>query len=93
MFGLRTLQSRRKHLDALFLINFFNNIIDCQSILDTVSLRVRSKLIRDFSICSCKALRSSPSARCSTVANKVYQFMGIFSTKIISLDDLLCYTM
>jgi hypothetical protein len=71
---------------------FFNNIIDCQSILDTVILRVCYKLIRDFSIFSVsKALRSSPSARHSTAANKVYQFMNIFSTKTISLDDLLCY--
>jgi hypothetical protein len=26
-------------------------------------------------------------ARCSTMANKVYQFMDVFSTKTISLDD------
>jgi hypothetical protein len=59
----RTLHSRRRHLDALFLIIFFNNTIDCQSILDTVNLTVPSKLIRDFSIFSVsKALRSSLSA-------------------------------
>jgi hypothetical protein len=39
----------------------------------------------------CCCYRFSPSARCSTVANKVYQFMDIFSTKTISLEDLLCY--
>jgi hypothetical protein len=49
--GLRTLRFRRRHLDALFLINVFKKI-DCQSIMDTVSLRVHSKLIRDFSIFS-----------------------------------------
>jgi hypothetical protein len=48
--GLITLHSRRRHLDALFLINVFTNTIECQSIMDTVSLRVPSKLIRDFSI-------------------------------------------
>jgi hypothetical protein len=84
--GLRTLHSRRRHLDALFFINVFNNTIDCKSILDTVSLRVPSKLIRDFSIFSVsKALRSSPSARCSTVANKVDQLMDIFSTKTMQI--------
>jgi hypothetical protein len=89
---LRTLHSRRRHLDALFLINVFNNTIDCQSILDTVSLRVPYKLIRAFSIFSVsKALRSTPPARCSTMGNKVYQFMDIFSTKTTSVDDLLCY--
>jgi hypothetical protein len=80
------------HIDALFLVNVFNNTIDCQSILDTVSLRIPSNLIRDFSIFSVsKASRSSPSARCLTTANKVYQFMNIFNTKTISLDDLFCY--
>jgi hypothetical protein len=60
--------------------------------MDTVSLRFPSKLIRDSSIFSVsKVLRSSPSARCSTVANKIYQFMDVFSTKTISLDDLLRY--
>jgi hypothetical protein len=46
--SLRTLHSRRRHVDDLFLINVFNNTIDCQSILDSVSLRVPSKLIMNF---------------------------------------------
>jgi hypothetical protein len=70
---LITLHSRRRHLDSLFLINVFNNTIDCQYMLDTVSLRVPSELIRDFYIFSViKALRSSPSSRCSTMPNEVY---------------------
>jgi hypothetical protein len=90
LLGLKTLHSRRMHLNALFLISVFNNTINCQSIMDTISLLVPSKFIRDFSIFSViKAMRSSPSARCSTVANKMYQFMEVFSTKTISLDDLL----
>jgi hypothetical protein len=89
---LPTLYSGQRHINTLFIINVFSNTIDCQSILDTVSLRVPSKLIRDFSVFNVsKALRSSPSARCSTAANEVYQFMSIFSTKTISLDDLFCY--
>jgi hypothetical protein len=40
-----------------------------------------------------KVLRSSPSARSSTVASNVNQFMDVFSTNTISLDDLLCYAM
>jgi hypothetical protein len=87
--GLRTLHSRRRYIDALFLINVFNNTIDCRPILDTVSFRIPSKLIADFTIFSVsKALRSSSSGRCSTAANKVYQY---FSAKTILLDDLLCY--
>jgi hypothetical protein len=62
--------------------------------MNTVSIRVPSTLIRDFSIFSVsKALRSSPSARLQTVANNVYQFMDVFSPKTISQDDLLCYAM
>jgi hypothetical protein len=68
--GLRAFNSRRRHIDTSFLISVFNNTIDSQFILDTVNLRVPSKLIRDFSIFSVsKALRSSPSARCWTAAN------------------------
>jgi hypothetical protein len=38
-----------QNLDALFLINVFKNKIDCCSIMDTVSLRVPTKPIRDLS--------------------------------------------
>jgi hypothetical protein len=54
--GLRTLYSRRMHHEALFLINVFNNTIDCQSILDIVSLRVPSKLITDSGDQDCEGL-------------------------------------
>jgi hypothetical protein len=90
--GSSTLHSRPSHLDDLFLIIVFNNAIDCQYIMDTVSLRVPYKLISDSSIFSVsKALRTSPSATYSTVVNIIYQFLVVFSTTTISLDDLLCY--
>jgi hypothetical protein len=80
--SLRTLYSRRRHLDALFLTNVFNSAVDFLSIIYTVNLRVRSKLFRDFFIFSVsKALGSSPSARCSTVANNICQFMDVFSKR------------
>jgi hypothetical protein len=86
-----TLHSRRGHL-YLFLINVLNDTVDCQSIMGNVSLRVPSKLIKNFAIFSVsKALRSSPSARCSTMANTIYQFMDAFNTKTISLHDLWRY--
>jgi hypothetical protein len=92
--GLITLHSRQRHLDALFIINVFNNKIDCPPSMDTVSLQVPSKLIRDFFIFSVsKTFSYSTSARCLTMANNIYQFMDVFSTKTISLDDLLCYAM
>jgi hypothetical protein len=89
-FGLRTLHSRRRHLDYC---NVFNNKTDCQSIMDTANLRVPSKLIRDFSIFSVsKVLRSNNLARCSTLANNIYQVIDLFSTKTVSLGGfVLCY--
>jgi hypothetical protein len=50
------------------------------------SLRVPSKLIRDFSISNVSTpLRSSPSARCSTVANKIYRFMDVLVLRLFRL--------
>jgi hypothetical protein len=77
----------------IYFLSMLLIILLTASLFWTLSIRVPSKLIRDFSIFSVsKALSSSPSARCSIVANKVYQFMDIFSAKIISLNNLLCYT-
>jgi hypothetical protein len=39
--NFRTLHSRRRHLDALFLINTFKSKINCHSIMDTVGLSVK----------------------------------------------------
>jgi hypothetical protein len=44
-----TLHSRRRHLDALFLINVFKGKICCSSVFDTISLRVPTRSIRDYS--------------------------------------------
>jgi hypothetical protein len=42
----KTLYSRRRHLDALFLINIFKGKTNCQSILDTAGIRVPTRHIR-----------------------------------------------
>jgi hypothetical protein len=39
---LKTLYSRRQHLDALFLVNVFKNKINCYSIMDTVGPQSKS---------------------------------------------------
>jgi hypothetical protein len=44
--NFRTLSSRRRHLDALFLLNVFKGKIDCRSKMDTVSIRVPIRQIR-----------------------------------------------
>jgi hypothetical protein len=62
--NFRTLHSRRRHLDALFLINVFKGKINCPSILDTVGIRVPTRQIKEFSTFSVSiALKHSPSAR------------------------------
>jgi hypothetical protein len=42
----RTLYSRRRHLDALFLINVSNGKINSHSIMDTVDIHVPARQIR-----------------------------------------------
>jgi hypothetical protein len=73
--NFRTLHSRRRHLDALFLINVFKGKINCPSILDTVGIRVPTRQIREFSTFSVSsALKHSPSARCVIAANDVCRY-------------------
>jgi hypothetical protein len=54
---LKTLYSRRQHLDALFLVNVFKNKLNCCSIMDTVGLHIPAKQIRDFSTIRVKMSR------------------------------------
>jgi hypothetical protein len=54
---LKTLHSRRQHLDALFLVNVFKNKINCYSIMDTVGLYIPAKQIRDFPLLELKMFR------------------------------------
>jgi hypothetical protein len=62
--NLLPLHMRRRHLDAVFIINAFKCNNDCPSVLDSVSLRTRSRSIRDFSIFSVhRNFKASPSAR------------------------------
>jgi hypothetical protein len=48
--NLPKLQSRRRHLDALFLVNVFTNKTCCISTRDTVSLRKPTRFIRHHSV-------------------------------------------
>jgi hypothetical protein len=61
---LKTLYSRRQHIDALFLVNVSKNKMNCCSIMDTVGLHIPAKQIRDFSTFRVKNVsRLSPSTR------------------------------
>jgi hypothetical protein len=80
----KTLYSRRQNLDVLFLISVFKNRTECCSIMDTVSLRVPTKQIRDFSTFKVSnASRLSPSTRCVTTANSICRSLDIFSKHTI----------
>jgi hypothetical protein len=83
--SFRTLHSRRRYLDALFLINVFKGKINCPSIFDTAGIRLPTRQIREFSTFSVSsALKHSPSARCVIAANDVCRYLDIFQKKTIS---------
>jgi hypothetical protein len=72
--NISSLHSRRKHLDALFLINVFKNKISCSSIFDTVNLCITSGRIRHFSTFAVDHnFKVSPSARCVSAVNAIYK--------------------
>jgi hypothetical protein len=74
--NFRTLYSRRRHLDALFLINAFKGKINCHSIMDTIGIRVSTRQIRVFLTFTVSgALRHSPSATCVIAANDICRFL------------------
>jgi hypothetical protein len=85
---LKTLYSRRQHLDALFLVYVFKNKINCCSIMDTVGLHIPAKQIRDFSTFRVKNVsRLSPSARRVIAANSICRSLDIFNKNRIFLKD------
>jgi hypothetical protein len=83
----KTLYSRRRNVDALFLINVFKNKIYC-SVTDSVGLRVPTKQIRGFSTFNVSnASRRSPSTRCVTAANNIRKSPDLHNKHNISLED------
>jgi hypothetical protein len=80
---------RRRHLDAVFLINAFKGNIACPSILDSVSLRIPSRSFRDFSAFPAHSnFKASPSAICVSAANTVCWNTDIFNTDRILLTHI-----
>jgi hypothetical protein len=73
-----------------FLVNIFKNRINCCSIVGTVSLRVSTKQIRDFSIFNVTNTgisRIIPSSRCVTAGNSIWKCLDFFNKHNISLED------
>jgi hypothetical protein len=85
------LSLRPQRLDALFLINVFNNKIDCCSCMNTIGLRVPTKHIRYFStfLANDVSRLVSPILRCVKVTNNICKFIDIFNQQCISLEDTL----
>jgi hypothetical protein len=78
---------RHHHLDALFLINVFENKTECCSITESASLRVPTKQIGDFSNFNVRnASRPSASTRRVTAAN-ICKSLDVFNKRNISLED------
>jgi hypothetical protein len=48
ILNILTLRLRRRHLDALFLINVFKGKISCSSVFDTVILRTPTRLLETY---------------------------------------------
>jgi hypothetical protein len=69
------LDVRRRHTDALLLINVCRGAIFCPSVLDAVGLRVPSRNIRKFFTYSCCSSTHCPTARCVAAANSVCEFV------------------
>jgi hypothetical protein len=77
--NISTLHWRRRHLDALFLINIFKNKISYSSIFDSVTVRIPTRIITDYSIFLVNHnFKVSPSARCVSVANPICKDIDIF---------------
>jgi hypothetical protein len=88
---LHTLHDRRLHLDALFFISVYSGLKFCPSLLDTTGIRFSSRNGRNSSLftATCK---NSPSARCVTAANRVYNGTDIFRKPIASLKQIFPWT-
>jgi hypothetical protein len=84
-----TLYLRRRHLDALFLINVFKGKISCSSVFDIVSLRIPTRSIRDYTTFTVhRNFKVSASARCVSAANAVCRCIDIFNKDCILLTDV-----
>jgi hypothetical protein len=72
-----------------FLINVFKGKISCSSVFDTVSLRIPTRSVRDFSTFIVhRNFKVSPSTRCVSADNAVCRSIDIFNTDCIRLTDV-----
>jgi hypothetical protein len=70
--NLLTLHKRRRHFDALFLINVFSGTKCCPSLLETDGLRIPTRNICNFDMFTCS------SSHCPSTVNAVCTLTDIF---------------
>jgi hypothetical protein len=67
----------------------FKGKISCSSVFDTVSLRILTRHVRDFSTFTVhRNFKVSSSAKCVSAANAVCRSIDIFNTDCIRLTDI-----
>jgi hypothetical protein len=87
--NVRTIYSKRRHLGALFLLNFFNDKINCRFTLDTHGLILPINQIRNLSVFAVSNIpRFDPSASWSTAVNKLCRFFFLFLVRVYALSPL-----
>jgi hypothetical protein len=90
--NLETLHLKRRYLDALFLINVFKGKISCSSVFDTVSLRITTRSIRDYSTSTLNRTSNvSSSAKSVSAANAVCRSIDIVHKIVFSLLILVSF--
>jgi hypothetical protein len=85
--NLQTLHIRRRHFDALVLINAFIGSKYYPSVLEIFGIRVPTRNIRNFTTFNC-SFSHCPSARCVSAANAICKSADIFSKSCLSLKSL-----
>jgi hypothetical protein len=91
--NLHTLHIKRRHFDALFLINVFSGTKHWPSVLETLGIRVPTRNIRNFNTFSC-SLSHCPSARCVSAAMQFVNLQTFLVNHIWvqkALGDPSCY--
>jgi hypothetical protein len=87
ILNLLTLHNRRRHFDALFLMNVFIGTKYFLSALKTLSIRVPARNIRNFTLFTCSSNHYS-SARCVSAANAVWKPGDICSNSCFNVNNI-----
>jgi hypothetical protein len=82
--------NKRRHFEALFVINVFIGTKCCPSVLETVDIRDPTRNIRNFSMFSC-SFSHCPSSRRVSAANAVCICTDIFSNACLKVKSLITY--